>query len=183
MILSLLTWKVKLALLFALCTSLYLWHILEVESKVQEVTYELNQEYMESSYKLILKSNQKTQELKAKVQTIEKDKQDELKKASASYNNLRKWIASSRVRNNNNESTDSSPDTRSTSDSESTSNLDFGRLSQRNAEFLANYARATEELKIELLSCYKQYDQVKDTLDQFRAENAPRIDLKVSTSD
>ena len=51
------------------------------------------------------------------------------------------------------------------------------RLYRDDAEVAVQVRYLTEGLKIELLSCYKQYDEVKKTLDKFKAENNSKTGL------
>jgi len=162
-------WRLKLALVVMLVSSLYIWHRYEVKFAVNKV----KQEYLlESSlqYQEITKDAFWTsQALKDEFKTIEKDKDAKLQNLSNRVSTLTASLRNRPVR-----SESRSSNTGSTSDTKSRQGSTGLQLYRDDAIFLIWFAERTEQLQIELQSCYRSYDEVKKNLDDFRLRNTPK---------
>lgn len=163
---NLIDWKMKLAAVVIALVALFGWHTYKVKIAVHEAVVQVETNYAKEKLKLMEKSMAETQALKDAMEKQKKVKDEQVKTATAKYNNLSEW-----VRNLPSTSTSSVPG--DSSARENGSEDIIGELRRRNAQDFVNYSRTTEALKIEVLSCYRQYDQVKTTLDDFR-KNSPR---------
>lgn len=164
-------WQVKLALVAALIFGAWMWHKAEVKIAVSEAEQRIELQYAREIFKIKNKANEESIALKGKVETQRKETNAKLKDADVRYNDLLAWLQSqsSSTPSNNGVSNNSS-------NAESTRGTYFGGLYTEDAIALAESSRSAERLKIELLACYKQYDEVKDTLDNFRIKNASKTD-------
>ena len=149
---------------------LIFWHTAETKLKVQAaqsaVRLELVQQYNKQTTELNAQSTKVQSELQAKVTTQQKEHN-----AKVHNLNLRVADLSNSLSNRpSRPSSDSSiPD--STSNGACTTGCNGQGLYQDDARFLARYAGQAEELKVNLVMCYKQYDTVKETLDKFKVDN------------
>lgn len=160
-------WKLKAAIALVICTALFFWHRYEVETEVFKAEQEIHQQYSREIFKLKDRANEESTALKARILYQQKEKQRELEIANRKYNDILEWVR-------NLPSTSGSGVSTNTGNAEDKSGEVIGELRRRNAEALARYGFRTEELKIELLACYKQYDEVRDSFEKFKADNASR---------
>jgi len=161
----------KLIGVVAVSLGLLFWHSTDVKIKVQQaesaVRLEMTQQY-----------NKRTTELKdsvVKTQTeLQSKVQNQQKEHNAKVNNLNLRIAdlSNSLSNRPLRPSGDSSIPGDTSNGTCTAGCNGQGLYQDDARFLARYAGQAEELKVNLLMCYKQYDTVKDTLDKFKVDNA-----------
>lgn len=162
-------WQIKLAITLVVLSSLYFWHRYEVKLAVNKV----KQEYLLESalqYQEITKDAfWVSQALKNEFKTIEKDKDAKLQNLSNRVNTL-----TASLRNRPTRSKSRSSDTGSTSNTESRQGSTGVQLYRDDALFLVWFAERTEQLQIELQTCYRSYDEVKKNLDDFRLRNSPR---------
>lgn len=158
----------------AALTHAYSWHNAKVKKATESVINSIQLDMSRQSLKLFNERDNANIALTEKVNQIELQKQKQMRIADAKYNSL---LAAFNGFNGLSErpkttsSTDTSNDPTSTSNTEATTGVNFGRLYREDAIFLAGYARSTEEIKIALLSCYKQYDQVKLDVAEFEAKS------------
>ena len=174
---------IKLTLVSAVIAGAYIWHVQDVNHKVEQaVTAERNSllvQYSKQAIKLQDNAYLAEVNLQNKIKRITDDKNKELSSVNAKYLDLLNWLSTQS--SNTGKQTGIS---NGTSNPESTGGTNQQGLFQGNAastwEFnksaieLIGFAKQTEELKVYLLSCYKQYDQVLEDQQRFRVDNTPR---------
>jgi hypothetical protein len=162
-------WRLKLALIAITVSSLYVWHRYEVKLAVKEVKQEYLLESSLQYQEITRDAFWASQVLKDEFKTIEKDKDAKLQNLSNRVNTL-----TASLRNRPARSESRSSNTGSTSDTESRQVSTGLQLYRDDAIFLIWFAERTEQLQIELQTCYSSYDEVKKNLDDFRLRNTPR---------
>ena len=169
-----LDWKVKLGILAFVVLSAFAWHKVEVKQAADEAalvatleTRQRVQNYYETRIKKAKEDADKAQsDLKASFDTQAKEKDAKFKTLDSKYRTLLSGVSN---RPNRPESTSSKYSlTIPPGDKESTSYVDGSGLYRIDAEFLIRYSTRTEGLKIELQSCYAQYDAAKKAIDDFQ---------------
>lgn len=139
----------------------------EVHAAVLLVKEQVHKEYEDKHKELASKSDVKTKDIEDKTSKSKKEKDAKIKVLDNQRNAARKWVyelPSTSLRSKPIESYS----TRSSSDAEDSSREIIGELSRTNADDLIEYATDAEEVKINLLQCYKDYDSVKQVLDEYR---------------
>ena len=151
--------------------SAYTYHRSIVKSEVNAAVLlakeQVHKEYEDKHKDLASKADVKTKDIEDKTSKSKKEKDAEIKVLSNQRNAARKWVyelPSTSLRSKPIESYS----TRSPSDAETSSREIIGELSRTNADDLIEYATDAEEVKINLLQCYKDYDSVKQVLDDYR---------------
>lgn len=163
-----LDWKVKVALALVVISAAYFWHLSTVKVAVNEAVMQIEARVTKERFKLLDRANDESYRLKEQISKNKQEKDRELQIANTKYNNLLAWLR------NLPSTTGSSDSTGDTRDSKDRSEEIIGRLSRANAELLARYGQDTEELKIHLQQCYRDYDAVKASRDKFVEENQPK---------
>lgn len=158
-------WKVKLAIVLALVFGAYVWHKAEVKVAVNEAVTQIEAQVTKERFKLLDKANDESYRLKEQIAKNKQEKDRELQIANDKYNNLLEWVR------NLPSTTGSSDSTGDTGDSKDRSEEIIAELRRRHAASLAGYSQDTEELKIHLQQCYRDYDAVKAARDKFVKEN------------
>lgn len=158
-------WQVKLAIVLALVFGAYVWHKAEVKVAVNEAVTQIEAQASRERFKLLDKANDESYKLKEQIAKNKQEKDRELQIANTKYQSLRDWVR------NLPSTTGSGGSTGNPGDSKDRSEEIIGRLSRANAELLARYGQDTEELKIHLQQCYRDYDAVKAARDKFVKEN------------
>ena len=164
-------WQVKLVLVAALIFGAWVWHKSEIKIAVSAAEQRLELQYAREIFKLKDRANEESIALKNRIESQRKTTDAKLKDADARYNDLLAWLSAQSGSSTSNIGVSNNP-----SNTESTRGTYFGGLYTEDAIALAESSRSAERLKIELLACYKQYDEVKDTLDNFRIKNASKTD-------
>lgn len=164
-------WQVKLVIVAALIFSAWVWHESEIKIAVSAAEQRLELQYAREIFKLKDRANEESIALKNRIESQRKTTDAKLKDADARYNDLLAWLSAQSGSSTSNIGVSNNP-----SNAESTRGTYFGGLYTEDAIALAESSRSAEKLKIELLACYKQYDEVKDTLDNFRIKNASKTD-------
>lgn len=145
------------------------WHRKEVQIAVQiavqKNTLSINAEYTKRLNDLNKEQQLNQEILDKKVQATLKEKQNALQVSTNKYNDLLRWVQSQPFRTNGSTSESNIP--KDTSNPESTRGISLSGLLQQDAINLVEYAKRTEELKVYLVACYRQYDDVKGTVDAF----------------
>ena len=166
--------QIKYLILMALVSSVlffgYNWHMSEVNKAVTAAVTAIQLDISKKSLKLINAAEAETIALTEKVNQIDLQKKKQMRDADAKYNRLLADFNSFNGLSKRPERTghsSTSGTSNPTSDSEITRENNFGRLYREDAIFLSDYARTTEELKLELLACYDKYDSVRNTLIEF----------------
>jgi hypothetical protein len=147
----------KLLIVLALVSGLIFAYTRHIDSVRSEVATELSQEYNRNLIVLQNKVDSKSDELVAKVKEIEYDKNIELNSISSNYESIIDGLRkrASRPTSESNLNSD-------TGNSESKTGAYPAELFAEDAKAFIDFARDTEELRVNLIQCYKQYDEVKN---------------------
>ena len=105
-------------------------------------------------------SRELAQELQQKVEDLENEKANIKRQRDFALGELRKRPTREQAKERASSNPTSAPKT-----------CTGAELPREDAEFLTREATRADQLRIELESCYKQYDFVKDSIDRFREEN------------
>lgn len=161
-------WKVKLTALAIVIFGAFFWHVSEVKVAVNQAVTQVETQYKQEIFKLNERASTASADLKRQSEQNLKEKKRELEIANSKYNALL-----DSVRNR--------PDRPSGSDlpgnpgdSESTEGATGMQLYRSDAVLLSWFADQTSQLQINLNACYKDYDAVKQKLEEFRAANSPK---------
>lgn len=172
MILPSLYKPLSVLLISALFTlSAYTYHRSIVKSEVHAAVLlakeQVHKEYEDEHKELTSKADVKTKDIEDKTAKSKKEKDAEIKVLSNQRNAARKWVYELPSTSLSSKPIESYS-TRSPSDAETSSREIIGELSRTNADDLIEYAADAEEIKINLIQCYKDYDSVKQGLDDYR---------------
>ena len=162
-------WKVQLAIIMLVLSSLFFWHQDEVKTAVVEATNAVELQYAKEKFKLIDRAKAETFALRDQVDAITKDKNVKVQALNARVATLTRSLSERPERPASNGSVPGS-----TSNAESPGFVDASRLYRSDAEVVVWFATRTEGLKVHLETCYRQYDEVKDKLDKFKRDNTPK---------
>lgn len=162
-------WKLYLSIALIVAASFIIWHNSAIKDAKEVARQEVIAEYtikLERANQVVQYTiTQSTIEIKNRTKAIEKEKKDEILNLDRKYNATIAGLQSRITRQEGNSNS------RNTSNSESTSACTGVQLYREDAEFLAREARLADEIRLELNSCYKQYDAVKDKLDSLRLDH------------
>ena len=162
-IIGLFDWKAKLFLICLIISCAYIWHTSKVNQAVQKAEYEIAISYANEYSKLKEQAEIESRELNKRINEINYDKQTKLNSITTKYNDL---VISLQYRKDRPSSESSNPG--NASDAESTEGATGLQLYKSDAIFLSWFSGQTARLQAELISCYKQYDEVRDTLSNFK---------------
>ena len=162
-------WKVQLAIIMLVLSSLFFWHQYEVNTAVVEATTQIELQYAREKFKLIDRAQAETFALRDQVDAITKDKNVKVQALNARVATLTRSLSERPERPASNGSVPGSA-----SNAESPGFVDASRLYRSDAEVAVWFAARTEGLKVHLETCYRQYDEVKDKLDKFKRDNTPK---------
>lgn len=176
---------IKITAVLVLVIAAYVWHVNTVSNAVEQArTNERNAlvvQYSKQAIKLQDNAYLAEVQLKAEIKKVTDDKQKALSDSNAKYNDLLKWLSTQPSRGSTGKQTSIS---NGTSTGESTKGTNGQGLLQGNAENTARpdealidfivFAKQTEELKVYLLTCERQYDKVMKDQQKFRLENTDR---------
>lgn len=180
---------IKITAVLAIVIAAYAWHANTLSNAVEKaVVNERNSlviQYSKQAIKLQDNAYLAEVELKAEIKKVTDDKQKALSDSNTKYNDLLKWLSSQPNRGSTGKQSGVS---NSASTGESTKGTNGQGLLQGNAENTARpdpalidligFAKQTEELKVYLLTCERQYDKVVEDQQKFRLQNTPKTDLK-----
>ena len=170
-ILSILSgWKVKLVILSIALISLFAWHKVLVREAVTEATNELKLEYAQQVFRQVEIAKDESIKLKQEKEKADAEYKKNLANANARYRKLSDWV------HNLPKYPSGGDNPGDSTDAESRPDDIVGELRREHAEELAGYSLRAETLKQGLLSCYRQYDTVKEKLDNLRLQNSPKTD-------
>lgn len=157
---------IKFGLVLTLLLSLYGGHKYQVSQAVQEAVQVVNVQHSAELFKqrekLLDKAREKEQEL-----------QDNFNKGNKEYDakikNLNATVASmvSSLRNRPDRQASDSSTTQSTNSSTSPNGSTGAGLFKSDANFLVGFASNTETLRLGLVQCYREYDEVKKAVESF----------------
>lgn len=161
----------KLICVVAVSLGLLFWHSTDVKLKVQQaesqVRLEMTQQYNKRANELKDSAVKTQTELQNTVTTQQKEHNAKVHNLNLRVADLSNSLSNRPLRPSGDSSIPGD-----TPNGTCTAGCNGQGLYQDDAKFLARYAGQAEELKVNLLMCYKQYDTVKDTLDKFRVDNA-----------
>ncbi len=159
-------WQVKLILVLAIISGVYIWHRSEVKIAVNTAVTEIENAYSKEKLKLLEKANDETIALRDRTDKIIKDKDVKIKTLDTRVANLTLSLQNRPERPASNGS-----NTGITSNAKSPEGATGLQLYRADGEFLAWFSGQTSKLQVELNTCYNQYDEVKKSLDDFRKNN------------
>lgn len=152
----------KILVILAIVLAAIGFNAYSVHQAKVETTAKIEQKYKEETIRIKEQADVVTQDLKDKLEKVQDEKQTQVNSANAKYSAL---LAS--LRKQSISSTSESPATIS-SNSEITTGNNTEGLPLGIGESLAAEAYRAEIIRANLLSCYKQYDEVRDAFETFR---------------
>lgn len=159
------------AILFSVLFGAYTWHLavvkVEVNKAVLAKVQEIDAQNLKGKQELLDKAKQAEQDLKDNFTEREKELQNEIKTTATRLGRTIEWL---RSQSRSTETRGGVSDTPQAEQDQSRSII--GGLSLANGEHLAEYGRTTEELKIHLIACYKDYDAAVEVLEKFKRDNS-----------
>ena len=162
---SILTWKLYLSLAIIFSALFYFWHDSKVHQMKEGFAIELKVKLDEQRQELILKAKETSKEIKNEITSIDSTKQNKIKDINKSSAGILNGLQQRPSRANQ------SDYSRDSCNAESPKASTGRELSREDAEFLTREATRADQLRLELDSCYKQYDLVKESIDRFREDN------------
>ena len=154
---------IKIAVIISILAGLFLVHDWQVNAAVEKAVATQKAEYNNLAQQLSAKSLQFECSIKDDVNSITKEKDAKIKDITRKYNaaidSLRQYSASSSTPSNL---------TSDSSNAESTRGITSEGLFADHAQVSLGIAKDAEELKQHLNACYRQYDTVKEQLDNYR---------------
>lgn len=157
--------KVKLTILILAFSSAYLWHLSEVKVAVTKAVAELELNISKENFKLKERSLNAQIELQQSFDNIQKDKDAKIKNLNARVATLTRSLQERPSRPEPSGVTDNSRV------EESSGYVAADRLYRDDAAVAIWFATRTEGLKIELQTCYNNYETVKQALENFKKNN------------
>jgi len=162
-------WQFKLTLLCALLFGAWTWHRAEVKIAVKEAVSQIEAQQSRENFRLKERSLNTQIELQAKVDKIEKDKNNEIANLKSRVRTL-----TDSLRNRPTNRAEPSGVSDNSSNQETQTGATGLQLSKSDATMAIWFAEQATELQIELKSCLRQYDEAKETLDKFKRDNTPK---------
>ena len=152
---------IKVAFAFVVLTGMYFFHISEVKIAVNKAVIEIKSESLKQNLVLQGKSLKSQLELQSKFDNIQKDKDAKIKNLDYRVASLSDSL---RKRPNRPEAGRVPGNPRV---EESEAGATGAQLYRQDGEFLTGEASRAELIRVELLGCYRSYDDVKKKLDDF----------------
>ena len=152
---------IKLVIIISIIIASIFWHNNKIDIAVNNTKAQYADKYNADVLRLHQLRVQSETELEAALNKSKETKDAEIKAITRRYNST---IASLYNRPTRDNSSDNSKDT---SHTESTKGATGKELYRNDAEFLVGFAADAERLKIELSQCYIQYDEVKETINNY----------------
>lgn len=163
-------WQTKLIILIVVLVSLFSYHKVLVHKAVTQATNELKFEYAQQVFRQVEIAKDESIKLKQEKEKADAEYKKNLASANARYKRLSDWV---RDLPKYPSGSDNPGDT---GDAENRPEDIVGELRREHAEELARYSLRAETLRQGLLSCYRQYDTVKEKLDNLRLQNSSKTD-------
>lgn len=160
-----LDWKVKLSIILIVLAGLFTYHKVLVHEAVQEAVSEIKLQQNKENFRLKERSRDAKIALQESFDNIQKEKNEEIKSLNARVASLNYSLQQRPSR------AEPSGVSNDSSNQESTGYVAADRLYRDDALVALWFATRTEGLKVELQTCYRSYDEAKETLDKFKAEN------------
>lgn len=163
-----LNWKTYSAIAVILLSLFIVWHNAEVAKAYERGKAVTKAEYIIQIDKLNRETDARIslieKSMNIKVSSIQKEKDIEIVNTTNKYNSIIAGLQQRVSRKERN------PDTGNSSNAESIKRCTGKELYREDAEFLAGESARAEEIRINLLACYKQYDAVKYSLEGISKE-------------
>ena len=157
--------KVKLLILVIVLVSLFAWHKVLVHEAVTEAVAEVELNISKENFKLKERSLNAQIELQQSFDNIQKDKDAKIKNLNARVASLTRSL----------QERPSRPESSGVPDNsrieESSGYVAADRSYRDDAAVAIWFATRTEGLKIELQTCYNNYETVKQALENFKKNN------------
>ncbi len=157
--------KVKLLILALVLVSLFAYHKVLVHEAVTEAVAEVELNISKENFKLKERSLNAQIELQQSFDNIQKDKDAKIKNLNARVASLTRSLQERPIR----------PESSGVPDNarveESSGYVAADRLYRDDAAVAIWFATRTEGLKIELQTCYNNYETVKQALENFKKNN------------
>ena len=163
-------WQTKIIILIIVLVSLFSYHKVLVHKAVTQATNELKLEYAQQVFRQVEIAKDESIKLKQEKEKADAEYKKNLANANARYKRLSDWV---RDLPKYPSGSDNPGDT---GDAENRPDDIVGELRRKHAEELAGYSLRAETLRQGLLSCYRQYDTVKEKLDNLRLQNSSKTD-------
>lgn len=163
-------WQTKLVIMAIVLISLFAWHKVLVNEAVTEATNKLKLEYAQQVFRQVEIAKDESIKLKQEKEKADAEYKKNLASANARYKRLSDWVS------NLPKYPSGSDNSGNSGDAESRPEDIVGKLSRADGENLAKYGLTTENLRQGLLSCYRQYDTIKEKLDKLRLQNSSKTD-------
>lgn len=145
---------------------LFYLHNKQVDKAVDAAYTQMENEYNKRILSLVNKADAESLELKDRI----KEQQNETQITIAGINQRHASIIAG-LQQRPERPTSTSNYTPSTGTAEVTTGATGVELSRPDAEFLARESTRAEVIRESLLQCYRQYDEVKDAIEQFTKDN------------
>lgn len=157
---------IKIALVVALCGGLYGTYKFRVHQAVQEAVQVVNVQHSAELFsqkeKLLDKAREKEQELQANFNKTKEENDAKIKSLNTSVASLLDSLRNRPTREASNSSTTQSTDTTASPEGSTGAGL-----YRDDASVLVRFASDTETLKLGLIQCYREYDDVKKAVESF----------------
>lgn len=158
-------WQVKLVILTVVIISLFAWHRIEVNRAVTEAVAEIQLNLAKENFRLKERSLDAQIALQESFDKIQKDKDAKIKNLNARVASLARSLSE---RPNRPKPSGISNDS---GVEEGSGYVAADRLYRDDAAVAIWFATRTEGLKIELQTCYNNYETVKQALENFKKNN------------
>ena len=162
---SILTWKLYLSLAIIFSALFYFWHDSKVHQMKEGFAIELQVKLEKQKQELTLKAKEVSKEIKNEIASIDSTKQNKIKDINKYSAGILNGLQQRPSRTNE------SSNSRDSCNAENAKGSTGITLFQEDAEFLTREAARGDLIRIELESCYQQYDAVKSKLDDFKENN------------
>ena len=158
-------WQTKLIILIVVLVSLFSYHKVLVNKAITEAVAEVELNISKENFKLKERSLNAQIELQQSFDNIQKDKDAKIKNLNARVASLTRSLQERPIRPESSGVPDNS------GVEESTGYVAADRLYRDDAAVAIWFATRTEGLKIELQTCYNNYETVKQALENFKKNN------------
>jgi hypothetical protein len=140
----------------------YSWHKQKIQTAIAEHDRKLSEYYNSKILSLMKEKEQTEQKLLQEVKNTERKKNEEISRVTRRYDDI---IAGLRNRPDNRQTGENY--TNSAAETPTETGATGLQLSRPDAEFLARFARDTAELQAELKACIRDYESVREIVNNF----------------
>lgn len=164
----LLNWKAKLAIGVFILAAAFGWHKITLDNAVENAIQYVQYENYKYTVKLQEQNRLTKDALEEENRKLRKESDEKLKVADNKYRALSEWVRSQPKLPTTGSSNPANPATQ-TGEEDSVRDI-IGRLYRQNAYDLAEYARVTQTMAIELKMCYDWTDKVHEVIEKHNDE-------------